>query len=181
MELTPVKQKFILHWGEMGTLWGVNRTVSQIHALLYIVGAPLPAEEIADTLGVARSNVSNSLKELQNWKLVKLAHVMGDRRAHFETSLDVWELFRTVVRERKEREFNPTIATLQACLDSPDLDQEDRATKLRISETLALMKTLTSWTDEMLRLEPSTLMKLLKMGAKVQQFVHGDDSKQKQD
>ena len=112
MELTPVKQKFILHWGEMGTLWGVNRTVSQIHALLYIVRrAAAQAEEIANTLGVARSNVSNSLKELQNWKLVKLAHVMGDRRAHFETSLDVWELFRTVVRERKEREFNPTIAT----------------------------------------------------------------------
>ncbi|NDI87580.1 GbsR/MarR family transcriptional regulator [Undibacterium crateris] len=175
MELTPVKQKFILHWGEMGTLWGVNRTVSQIHALLYIAGCPLHAEEIADTLGVARSNVSNSLKELQNWKLVKLAHVMGDRRAHFETSLDVWELFRTVVRERKERELSPTIGILQQCLDSPDIDQEDKATQLRISETLALMQTLTSWTDEMLRLEPATLMKLLKMGAAVQKLVRGED------
>ena len=174
MELTPVKQKFILHWGEMGTLWGVNRTVSQIHALLYIVGKPLQAEEIADTLGVARSNVSNSLKELQNWKLVKLAHVMGDRRAHFETSLDAWELFRTVVRERKEREFNPTIDTLQQCLDSPDIKQEDKETQARIAETLALMKTVTTWTDEMLRLEPATLMKLLKMGATVQKFVRGD-------
>ena len=175
MELTPVKQKFILHWGEMGTLWGVNRTVSQIHALLYIAGCPLHAEEIADTLGVARSNVSNSLKELQNWKLVKLAHVMGDRRAHFETSLDVWELFRTVVRERKERELSPTIGILQQCLDSPDIGQEDKATQLRISETLALMQTLTSWTDEMLRLEPATLMKLLKMGAAVQKLVRGED------
>jgi len=175
MELTPVKQKFILHWGEMGTLWGVNRTVSQIHALLYIAGCPLHAEEIADTLGVARSNVSNSLKELQNWKLVKLAHVMGDRRAHFETSLDVWELFRTVVRQRKERELSPTIGILQQCLDSPDIDQEDKATQLRISETLALMQTLTSWTDEMLRLEPATLMKLLKMGAAVQKLVRGED------
>lgn len=177
MKLTPVKQKFILHWGEMGTLWGVNRTVSQIHALLYIVGQPMQAEEIADTLGVARSNVSNSLKELQNWKLVKLAHLMGDRRAHFETSLDVWELFRTVVRERKEREFAPTINTLQQCLDSPDLNQEDQATQARIAETLALMKTLTTWTDEMLRLEPSTLMKLLKMGATVQKFVRGEEKK----
>ncbi len=176
MELTPVKQKFILHWGEMGTLWGVNRTVSQIHALLYIAGCPLHAEEIADTLGVARSNVSNSLKELQNWKLVKLAHVMGDRRAHFETSLDVWELFRTVVRERKERELSPTIGILQQCLDSPDIGQEDKATQLRISETLALMQTLTSWTDEMLRLEPATLMKLLKMGAAVQKLVRGEDN-----
>lgn len=176
MELTPVKQQFVLHWGEMGTLWGVNRTVSQIHALLYIVGTPLPADEIAETLAVARSNVSNSLKELQNWNLVKLVHVMGDRRAHFATSLDVWELFRTVIHERKERELMPTIATLQACLNSPDIDQEDRACKARITETLALMKTITSWTDEMLRLEPNTLMKLLKMGVKVQQFLRRDES-----
>ena len=91
MELKPVAQKFILHWGEMGTRWGVNRTVSQIHALLYIAGRPMHAEEIAETLGVARSNVSTSLKELQAWKLVKVAHIMGERRDHLETSLDVWE------------------------------------------------------------------------------------------
>ena len=123
-----------------------------------------------------RSNVSNSLKELQNWNLVKLTHVLGDRRAHFATSLDVWELFRTVVRERKERELMPTITTLQACLDSPDINQEDRASKARISETLALMKTMASWTDEMLRLEPTTLMKLLNMGAKVQQLLRRKDN-----
>jgi DNA-binding transcriptional regulator GbsR (MarR family) len=174
MKLTPVTQKFILHWGEMGTKWGVNRTVSQIHALLYISGKPLNAEDIAETLGVARSNVSTSLKELQGWKLVKVAHVMGDRRDHFETSLDVWELFRTVVRERKEREFDPTIATLRECLASPDLPQEDKEAQKRIAETLALMETLATWADEMLRLEPATLMKLLKMGAKVQKFVRGD-------
>jgi DNA-binding transcriptional regulator GbsR (MarR family) len=175
MELTPVTQKFILHWGEMGTKWGVNRTVSQIHALLYISGKPLNAEDIAETLGVARSNVSTSLKELQGWKLVKVAHVMGDRRDHFETSLDVWELFRTVVRERKEREFDPTIATLRECLASPDLSKEDKEAQKRIAETLALMETLATWADEMLRLDPATLMKLLKMGAKVQKFVRGDN------
>lgn len=175
MELTPITQKFILHWGEMGTLWGVNRTVSQIHALLYIVGKPMQAEEIADTLGVARSNVSNSLKELQNWKLVKLAHVMGDRRAHFETSLDVWELFRTVIRERKERELKPTIDTLRQCVAHTDFTLETTESQTRIRETLALMETITTWTDEMLRLEPSTLMKLLKMGANVQKFVRGDN------
>jgi DNA-binding transcriptional regulator GbsR (MarR family) len=175
MELTPITQKFILHWGEMGTLWGVNRTVSQIHALLYIVGKPMQAEEIADTLGVARSNVSNSLKELQNWKLVKLAHVMGDRRAHFETSLDVWELFRTVIRERKERELKPTIDTLRQCVAHTDFALETAESQARIRETLALMETITTWTDEMLRLEPSTLMKLLKMGANVQKFVRGDN------
>jgi len=174
MELKPVAQKFILHWGEMGTKWGVNRTVSQIHALLYIAGKPLNAEDIAETLGVARSNVSTSLKELQGWKLVKVAHVMGDRRDHFETSVDVWELFRTVVRERKEREFDPTIATLRECLASPDLSQEDKEAQKRIAETLALMETLATWADEMLRLEPATLMKLLKMGATVQKFVRGE-------
>jgi DNA-binding transcriptional regulator GbsR (MarR family) len=174
MNLTPVSQRFILHWGEMGTRWGVNRTVSQIHALLYISGKPMHAEEIAETLGVARSNVSTSLKELQAWKLVRVAHIMGDRRDHFETSLDVWELFRTVVRERKEREFDPTITTLRECLASPDFNQEDKAAQKRITETLALMETVTTWTDEMLRLEPSTLMKLLKMGASVQKFVRGN-------
>src|SRR6185436_8874974 len=94
MELTPIMQKFILHWGEMGTRWGINRTVAQIHALLYLSPRPLNAEEIADTLGVARSNVSTSLKELQNWGIVRIAHVMGDRRDHFESMKDVWEMFR---------------------------------------------------------------------------------------
>jgi len=177
MELTPVSQKFVLHWGEMGTRWGVNRTVSQIHALLYITGKPMHAEEIAETLDVARSNVSTSLKELQGWKLVRIAHIKGDRRDHFETSLDVWELFRTVVRERKEREFDPTLATLRECLASPNISEEDKAAQKRIAETLMLMETLTTWTDEMLRLEPSTLMKLLKMGASVQKFVRGDSKK----
>ena len=178
MELTPVTQKFILHWGEMGTRWGVNRTVSQIHALLYIAGKPMDAEEIAATLGVARSNVSTSLKELQSWKLVKVAHIMGERRDHFETSLDVWELFRTVVRGRKERELAPTIQSLRECLANPDLAKEDKAAQQRIAETLALMETLTTWADEMLRLEPATLMKLLKMGASIQKFVRGGEGKE---
>lgn len=137
----------------------------------------MDAEEIAETLGVARSNVSTSLKELQSWKLVKVAHIMGERRDHFETSLDVWELFRTVVRGRKEREFDPTIDALRECLASPDLAMEDKAAQKRIAETLALMETLTSWADEMLRLEPATLMKLLKMGASIQKFVRGSDGK----
>ena len=97
MELTPLMQKFVLHWGEMGTRWGINRTVAQIHALLYLSPRPLHAEEIAETLGVARSNVSNSLRELQNWGIVKVVHVMGDRRDHFESMTDVWEMFRTVL------------------------------------------------------------------------------------
>src|SRR2546422_11589586 len=101
--LSPVQQKFVLHWGEMGTRWGINRTVAQIHALLFISPKPLNAEEIAETLGVARSNVSNSLKELQGWGIVKLVHVMGDRRGHFESLKDVWGMFWIVMDERKKR------------------------------------------------------------------------------
>ncbi len=112
MELTDTARRFVLHWGEMGSAWGVNRTVAQIHALLYFHGRPLNAEELAETLSVARSNVSTSLKELQSWNLIRVTHVLGDRRDYFETTADVWELLRTIVRERKHREFDPTVRML---------------------------------------------------------------------
>ena len=117
--LSPVQQKFILHWGEMGTRWGINRTVAQIHALLFISPKPLTAEEIMDTLDVARSNVSNSLRELQSWGIVKLSHVMGDKRDHFESMEDVWEMFRIVLDERKKREIDPTGRLLRECMKKP--------------------------------------------------------------
>src|SRR5437762_11819333 len=113
MQLTPLMQKFILHWGEMGTRWGINRTVAQIHALLFLSPKPLTAEEIAETLDVARSNVSNSLRELQGWGIVKVSHLMGDRRDHFESLKDVWEMFRIVLDERKKRETDPTLHMLR--------------------------------------------------------------------
>src|SRR5438874_9224928 len=116
-DLPPVQQKFVLHWGEMGTRWGINRTVAQIHALLYVSERPLNAEQIAETLGVARSNVSTSLKELQGWGIVKLVHVMGDKRDHFESMKDVWEMFRVVLDERKRREIDPTLRLLRECLE----------------------------------------------------------------
>jgi len=171
--LTPVAQRFVLHWGEMGSRWGVNRTVAQIHALLFLMGRPMHAEELTETLGVARSNVSNSLKELQNWNLVRVVHLLGDRRDHFETMGDVWELFRVVVQERKAREFDPTIQTLRDCLSSPDIAREPALSRQRIAETLALMETLSSWGDEMLRIDPQTLMKIMKLGARIQSFVRG--------
>src|SRR5213593_3475503 len=115
--LTPVAQKFILHWGEMGTRWGINRTVAQVHALLYVSPKALNAEEIATTLSVARSNVSTSLKELQNWGLVKVVHVLGDRRDHFVTFEDVWQTFQVVMSERKKREVEPTIALLREAVE----------------------------------------------------------------
>jgi DNA-binding transcriptional regulator GbsR (MarR family) len=174
MELSQTSQKFILHWGEMGTRWGVNRTVAQIHALLYLAGKPLPADEIADTLDVARSNVSNSIRELQAWKLAKLVHVMGDRRDHFEASTDIWELSRTVVRERQERELKPTITMLRELLNHPEimLDGLDRAARMR--EMLTMLETMTVWSDEMLRLDTDTLTKVLKLGAKIQKLIRGD-------
>ena len=114
--LTPVAQKFILHWGEMGTKWGINRTVAQVHALLFLSPTPVPADEISATLSVARSNVSTSLRELQGWGIVHLVHVLGDRRDHFESTKDVWEIFRTVSEERKRREIDPTLRVLAECV-----------------------------------------------------------------
>ncbi len=114
--ITPVQQKFILHWGEMGTRWGINRTVAQIHALLFISPEPLNADDIVETLGVARSNVSTSLKELQSWGIVRMVHILGDKRDHFESIKDVWELFRVVLNERKRREIDPTMQMLDECI-----------------------------------------------------------------
>lgn len=172
MILNPVAQRFVLHWGEMGSKWGVNRTVAQVHALLYFVGKPMPADEITETLGVARSNISNSLKELQNWNLIQVVHIMGDRRDHFTTSSDVWVLFKTVVNERKEREFDPTIAVLRECLDSQELDKEDKGAQERIKTALGFMEDLSVWGDQMLKLEPSCLSKLMKLGGKIKDLMN---------
>ena len=174
MELTPVTERFILHWGEMGARWGVNRTVAQIHALLYLAEQPMATDEIVDTLSVARSNVSNSLKELLSWKLVRVVHVLGDRRDHFETSKDVWELFKLIVEGRKQREVEPTLAVLGECLASPELDKESPGVRKRIEETREFIRVLTVWADEMLRQDPETLMKVLKMGAKIRNLVRGE-------
>lgn len=173
MELSDVARQFVVHWGEMGSAWGVNRTVAQIHALLFFHGRPLHAEEIAETLGVARSNVSTSLKELQSWNLVRVSHVLGDRRDYFDTSHDVWALFNTIVRERKEREFDPTTRLLQQLVAQPEFENESPDVQDRVRETLRFMESLGSWTDEMLRLSPSTLEKVLRMGASVQKFIRG--------
>ena len=174
MDLSPNLSRFVLHWGEMGARWGVNRTVAQIHALLYITGRPMHAEEITDTLGVARSNVSNSLRELQGWNLVKLVHLAGDRRDHFETSTQVWELFRTIARERQRREIAPTIEVLQSLLADPAIGKEPAEAKLRLRETLELLQTLTAWSDEMLKLDTQTLTKVLKLGARIKKLIGGE-------
>ena len=171
MKLTPIMEKFILHWGEMGTRWGVNRTVAQIHALLYLSEEAMDAESITETLGVARSNVSTSLKELQSWGLIKAVHVMGDRRDHFESYKDLWEITRIIIDERKKREIDPTITVLRQCvLDSDNDKKTNKATKKRIEDTLLFMEMMSGWYEQMKDVPSSTLTRLMKVGAKITSF-----------
>src|SRR3974390_1618846 len=166
--LTPVAQKFILHWGEMGTKWGINRTVAQIHALLYLSPKPLPAEEIAATLSVARSNVSTSIRELETWGIVRAVHVLGDRREHYESMKDVWEMFRLVIEQRKRREIDPTGEMLRRCL--ADLDPKEPGadyTRERLEAMAGFFEAVTELHDQMKSLPTGTVRKLLRMGAKV--------------
>jgi DNA-binding transcriptional regulator GbsR (MarR family) len=165
-------ERYVLHWGEMGTRWGVNRTVAQIHALLYLSPTPLAAEEIAETLVVARSNVSTSLKELQGWGLVTITHVMGDRRDHFTTKGDTWMMLTTIVEERKRRELEPTLSLLRQCVLEAANDRETpAATKARIEEMLTFVATLAEWFDEVKKLPRPTLVGLMKMGARIAQLM----------
>ena len=172
MKLTPIMEKYILHWGEMGTRWGVNRTVAQIHALLFLSDKPLNAEEISETLGVARSNVSTSIKELQSWKLVKSVHLLGDRRDHFETMKDPWELFDVIMEGRKQRELDPTMSVLRECVLECENDKETPANvKARIKDVLVFMETLDTWHAQIKGLPKNTLHKLIKLGSKVQNLL----------
>lgn len=172
MILTPSLERYVLHWGEMGTRWGVNRSQAQIHALLYLAGKPITAEEIAETLAIARSNVSTSLKELQGWGLVKLTHVLGDRRDHFEALTDVWEMFMIIVEERKKREIDPTLTTLRLCvLEAADERQTPDEAKARMAEMLKFMESLSGWYGEVRKLPRGTLMGLMRLGGKIARLV----------
>jgi DNA-binding transcriptional regulator GbsR (MarR family) len=165
--LSPVQQKFILHWGEMGTRWGINRTVAQTHALLFISPKPLNADDLVETLGVARSNISTSLKELQSWGIVKLVHVMGDKRDHFESMKDVWELFRVVLNERKRREIDPTIQMLHECLAEAGKEPvTDAYTQDRLRDLLGFFETTTAWYVQIRQWPTSALTKFVKLGDK---------------
>src|SRR5262245_15323000 len=170
--LAGTRQKFVLHWGEMGTRWGVNRTVAQVHALLYLSPRPLNADDIVDTLGVARSNVSTSLKELQGWGIVKLVHVLGDKRDHFESMKDVWEMFRIVMDERKKREFDPTMRMLQDCIAEAETDKStDAYTQERLRELHKFFETTTAWYGHVRRWPTATLLKFMKAGDRVLKAV----------
>ncbi|MEZ5715328.1 MAG: MarR family transcriptional regulator [Paracoccaceae bacterium] len=171
MHLTPAMQNFILHWGEMGAKWGVNRSVAQIHALLHIAPEPMTADEICDTLSLARSNVSTALKELQGWKLVKPSRQLGDRRDHFTSVRDMFDLVNTVVEGRREREYAPTLAALRAVAEEAETDGTPPAIKARFAETLETMQMFDDWYGEMARLPRGTQMTLLKLGARIARFL----------
>src|SRR5207245_10102471 len=166
--LTPVAQKFILHWGEMGTRWGINRTVAQVHALLFLSPRPVPADEISSTLAVARSNVSTSLRELQGWGIVRMVHVLGDRREHFESIKDVWEIFRIVSEERKRREIDPTLKVIGECVRELKAKPEAEAyTRERLEEMLEFLTVMTGLFEEVLRMPTPALKGVGKLRGKV--------------
>lgn len=173
-KLTSLEQKYVLHWGEMGARWGLNRTVAQIHALLYLSPRPLAADEICEALGVARSNVSTSLKELQNWGIVRVAHVLGDRRDHFETISDVWELFRKVVGERKRREIDPTLDFLRESVVAAEAEGASAAhTRARLAEMRDFFETLCRWYDDLHALPTQRLVQFVRLRNAAQKLLGG--------
>jgi DNA-binding transcriptional regulator GbsR (MarR family) len=172
MALTPVQQKFVLHWGEMGDWWGINRSVAQVHALLYIRAQPMNAEQIADALGIARSNVSTSLKELQTWGIVRVAPVRGDRKEYFESLGDVWEMFRKVMEERRRRELEPTVRLLKECAaEAAAGGKSETGTKERIDALLEFLHVADTWYESVRRLPPAVFVKFMKMGGKLSSFL----------
>ena len=168
-KLPPFAQNFILHWGEMGTKWGINRTVAQIHALLFISEEPLNAEDICNRLGVARSNVSNSLKELQNWGIVNVVHLPGDRRDHFESVKDVYELFRIIATERKRREIDPTLRNLRKSADEAGEtnDPADAYAKGQLEDLLGFFEMISDFYEKMDRMPTKSAVKMFRMGDKI--------------
>ena len=168
--LSPVQERFVLHWGEMGARWGINRTVAQVHALLYLSPRPMHAEEIAATLSVARSNVSNSLRELQGWGIVRMAHVLGDRRDHFESLKDVWQMFEIIVAERKRRELDPTVEMLRGCLRDTNVDTESYTAE-RITAMLDSFDAMLAFYGDLQKLPKGALPNLTRLRGKLRKLM----------
>lgn len=175
MELTDRARKFVLHWGEMGPRWGVSRTVAQIHALLYLSPAPLNAEEISATLMIARSNVSTGLKELREWGIVRVVPVLGDRRDHFESMKDVWEMLRVVLAERKRREVDPTLAMLRECAATTGKAKSgaDAFERERVEAMLDFFETVASLHDHLAKVPTPKIVRFARMGARIARLVLG--------
>ncbi|HZB55291.1 MAG TPA: MarR family transcriptional regulator [Reyranella sp.] len=171
-KLPPAVEQFVLRWGDMGGQWGVNRSVAQIQALLYLSERPLTAEDIAETLGMARSNVSNSIRELLGWKLIRRVPVLGDRRDHYEAEADLWQIMTHIARGRKEREIDPAVAALRHVLETADGDPLISPTaRARLKEMQGFLGTLDTWFSQMVTVPPATLMALMKLGTRVVSLV----------
>lgn len=175
MNLPPTTQAFVLHFGEMGSRWGINRTVGQIYALLYLSSKPLCADEIVGALGISRSNVSMSLRELQAWNLVLLKHLPGDRRDFYAAPDDVWQIFRTLAEERKKREIDPTLSVLRDLLLENPATEEEKFAHDRLSAMHGLIEQVNDWYDDVKRLDTERLMSLLSLGSKVTKFLDAKD------
>jgi len=175
MELPPIVQSFVLHFGEMGSRWGINRTVGQIYALLYVSPEPLCADQIVEALGISRSNVSMSLRELQGWNLVVLKHLPDDRRDFFTTPDDIWQILRTLAEERKKREIDPTMTVLREILMQSPSGEAERYAQDRMADMYGLIEQLTSWYDDVKQLDTDRLATLLSLGAKVTRFLETKD------
>ncbi len=175
MNLPPLVQAFVLHFGEMGSRWGINRTVGQIYALLYVAPAPLNADQIVEGLGVSRSNVSMGLRELQAWGLAVPKHVPDDRRDHFTTPADAWEILRILAEERKKREVDPTLSVLRELLMQAPASEAERHAQARMAEMHGLIEQLTTWYDDVKRLETERLAQLLALGSRVARLVEVTD------
>ncbi len=175
MELSPTIQRFVLHFGEMGSRWGISRTVGQIYALLFLSDTPLNAEEIGQKLGYSRSNVSIGLKELQSWNLVRLKHIVGDRRDYFTTPDDLWAIVRTLAEERKKREIDPTVSLLRDMMLETPISEEEKYAQDRIQKMHELIELLTGWYDDIRGLDNKQLERLLMLGSAVQQVLKFKD------
>jgi len=171
MNLPPLTQRFVMHFGEMGGRWGINRTVGQIYALLYVSSKPLNADELGEALGFSRSNVSMGLKELQSWNLVRLIHQPNDRREYFQAPEDMWAIFRTLAAERRKREIDPTLSMLRdALMEQPSVAADIHA-QARMRQMHGFIDLMTNWLDDVLKMDSSTLTNLMRMGSKVQKFL----------
>jgi len=161
-------ERFVLQWGNLGGQWGVNRSVAQIHALLFLAEGPMTAEDISEQLGLARSNVSNSIRELIGWKLIRRVPVFGDRRDHYEAEGDMWQILTCIAQGRKEREIDPAIASLRQVLALADGDPKvSKVAHDRLHELNDFMATLDTWFGQMITMPPSTLMRLIRLGSRV--------------
>jgi DNA-binding transcriptional regulator GbsR (MarR family) len=170
--LPPALAQFVLQWGDLGSQWGVNRSVAQIHALLYVAPAPVTAEDIAAQLSLARSNVSASVKELLAWKLIRRVPIAGDRRDHYEAETDVWEIVTRIAQGRKEREIDPAHAALSACVTAAQNDVQVNPVSLqRLQAMLDFLDQINRWYAQMIMVPKSSLAMLLKMGAGITRLL----------